>query len=171
MDKIRRIVTGHSKDGKSVVVSDSNVGSISLSEGKNFMPIWGKDSTPSHPNDESMDAGMEWFPTKGGHRFFIWTIPPLSQQSAKRKPDSEIEEILPGFLKYFEPKNPGMHTSDCVDCTYLISGTVFLELDDEVEIAMNAGDSVVQNGTRHRWHNRTEIPAVFVTTSIGSERD
>lgn len=170
MDKNRRIVTGHSEKGKSIVVSDTIEEAISISEGKNFITLWGRDSAPSHPTNDGMDKNMDWFPTKDGHRFFIWVIPPLSQQSAERKSDTEINKMLPGFLKYFEKDMPGMHTTDCVDCTYLLSGSVFLELDDAVEVEMKAGDSVVQNGTRHRWHNRTEIPAVFVTTSIGSER-
>lgn len=62
-----------------------------------------------------------------------------------------------------------MHTTDTVDCTYLISGTIVPGLDDNKEVSLKAGDSIVQNGTRHRWHNKTDIPAVFITTCIGSE--
>ncbi|PCJ92807.1 MAG: hypothetical protein COA50_14830 [Flavobacteriaceae bacterium] len=63
-----------------------------------------------------------------------------------------------------------MHTSDSVDCTYLISGSIVLELDENKKVELFEVDSVVQNGTRHKWYNEGEIPALLITTCIGSER-
>ncbi len=170
LNKIRRIVTGHSDNGKSIIVSDSFIDGISLGGGKNFIQIWGNDSIPSHPDNGSMDKKIDWFPKVGGHRFFVWVVPAKSNKSDQNKPKEEIEKLLPGFMQHFEPNNPGMHTTDSVDCTYLISGSIILELDDNEEIKLNQGDSIVQNGTRHRWHNRGGIPAVLITTCIGAER-
>lgn len=169
-NKIRRIVTGHSDNGKSIIISDSTIDNISLGAGKKFIKLWGNDHIPTHPDKGEMNENLDWFPNTGGHRFFIWVVPPKSENSEKPKSKSEIDALVPGFLKYFEADNPGMHTTDSVDCTYLISGEIILELDDKQETKLNAGDSIIQNGTRHRWHNRSNIPAVLVTTSIGSER-
>lgn len=169
-NKIRKIVTGHSDKGKSVIISDSITEGISLGGGKDFIPLWGTDSTPIHPDKGLQDKKMDWFPKIGGHRFFVWVVPPKSTNSDKPKTKAEIDDLLPGFIKHFEPNNPGMHTTDSVDCTYLISGSIILELDDNKETELNQGDSIIQNGTRHRWHNRGDIPAVLITTSIGSER-
>ena len=115
--KIRRIVTGHSKDGKSIVISDETIDNISLGGGKNFIQIWGNDATPIHPDKGIMDKGMDWFPKPGGHRFFVWVVPPKSENSGERKSDSEIHKLVPGFLDYFEKDTPGMHTTDTIDCT------------------------------------------------------
>lgn len=167
---MRRVVTGHSKNGKSIIVSDSKAESISLGGGKDFTQLWGDDSIPVHPDNGLMKEKMNWFPNAGGHRFFSWIVPPKSSKTENSKSKEEIENLLPGFLTHFEPNNPGMHTTDSVDCTYLISGSIILELDDQIEIELNEGDSIIQNGTRHRWHNRGEIPAVLITTCIGSER-
>ena len=169
-NKIRRIVTGHSDTGKAIIVSDSIIDNINLGGGKKFIQLWGNDSTPMHPDEGIMDENMDWFPKTGGHRFFVWVVPPKSENSEKPKSKAAINELVPGFLKYFEEDNPGMHTTDSVDCTYLISGKIVLELDDHKEVSSNEGDSIIQNGTRHRWHNRGIIPAVLITTSIGSER-
>lgn len=169
-NKIRRIVTGHSKLGKSIIVSDSIVDEINLGSGKEFVQLWGTDSTPSHPDNESMQENMDWFPKPGGHRFFVWVVPPKQKNPGKPKSKDEIEKLVPGFQQHFEPDNPGMHTSATLDCTYLISGSITLELDDNKEVDLKQGDSIIQNGTRHRWHNRAEIPAVLITTSIGSEQ-
>ncbi|OJJ21099.1 hypothetical protein BKI52_11045 [marine bacterium AO1-C] len=170
MNKIRRIVTGHTEEGKSTIVSDAEIDGVSISTGKHFIQLWGNDSIPVHPDQGVMSPNLDWFPQGGGHRFFVWVVPPQSQKENERKSKDEIEQLLPGFLKHFEPDNPGMHTTDSVDCTYLISGSIVLELDDNQEVELFAGDSIIQNGTRHRWHNRGEIPAVLITTCIGSQR-
>lgn len=170
MSKVRRVVTGHTEEGKSVIISDTTVDEISLGGGKEFVKIWGSDTIPQHPDKGVEQENLDWFPKPGGHRFFIWVVPPKSNKSKDQKTREEIEQLVPGFIQYFEEDNPGMHTTDCVDCTYLISGSIVLELDDKEEIELKQGDSIVQNGTRHRWHNRSSIPAVLVTTSVGSER-
>ena len=45
-----------------------------------------------------------------------------------------------------------------------------LELDDGATVTLNPGDTVVQNGTRHRWHNPGTVPAVVVAVLIGANR-
>jgi len=34
-----------------------------------------------------------------------------------------------------------------------------LELDDGVKLTLRPGDTYVQNGTRHRWSNKGDMPA------------
>ena len=45
-----------------------------------------------------------------------------------------------------------------------------LELDDG-ETILQTGDSVVQNGTRHRWSNRGQAPATLAIVLLGAPRD
>ena len=52
----------------------------------------------------------------------------------------------------------------------VLSGEVILELDDGAEKVLRAGDTVVQNGTRHRWGNRGTEPAVVAVFLIGAHR-
>jgi hypothetical protein len=44
--------------------------------------------------------------------------------------------------------------TDTIDYDLVLSGEVYLELDDGVAILLKPGDCVVQNGTRQAWHNR-----------------
>jgi len=83
---------------------------------------------------------------------------------------AEIEEKMPGVLAYMEPDNPGMHTTDTIDFEVVLSGEVVLELDDGAETVLRPGDTVVQNGTRHRWVNRGTEPAVWAAFIIGAHR-
>jgi quercetin dioxygenase-like cupin family protein len=71
---------------------------------------------------------------------------------------------------YQEADEPGMHTTDTIDFEYVISGELWLELDDGEEVHLRAGDTVVQNGTRHAWHNRGAEPCRCVVISIGAHR-
>ena len=63
-----------------------------------------------------------------------------------------------------------MHASDTVDWDLVISGEVWLELDDGKEVLLRAGDCVIQNGTRHAWHNRSSEPCVLAVAIVGARR-
>jgi quercetin dioxygenase-like cupin family protein len=82
----------------------------------------------------------------------------------------EFEEKLPGLVNHMERDHRGMHTTDTVDFEYVISGEVWLELDNGVEVHLRAGDTVVQNGTRHAWRNRGSQPCRMVTILVGAHR-
>lgn len=173
---IRRVVTGHSESGKAIVISDLKVDPLKLDmlPGREFTTLWAADKAAQHPDNGTMQNGLEWFPPPSGYRFFHWVVPAKGTEPPKQKTPEEglkeVNENLPGFMQYFEPDNPGMHTSHTVDFLYLISGEITLELDDGIEIDFKAGDTIVQNGTRHRWHNKGDIPAVFIVSSVGANR-
>jgi len=69
-----------------------------------------------------------------------------------------------------EPDNPGMHTTDTINFEYVISGEIGLELDNGKEVQLKAGDTVVQNGTRHAWRNKGSEPCRLVVCLIGANR-
>jgi mannose-6-phosphate isomerase-like protein (cupin superfamily) len=110
----------------------------------------------------------------GGYRFGLLTVPPATVPAPAdldiQAGLAEMEEKLPGLPAYVEPDNPGMHTTDTIDFEVVLSGEVILELDDGVEKVLRPGDTVVQNGTRHRWANRGTEPAVLAVFLIGAHR-
>jgi quercetin dioxygenase-like cupin family protein len=46
--------------------------------------------------------------------------------------------------------------------------TVALELDDGAEVVLGPGDTVVQNGTRHRWRNAGDTTARLAVFMCGA---
>ena len=50
-------------------------------------------------------------------------------------------------------RRAGMHRTATLDYDIVLEGTIGLELDNGAEVTLHPGDIVVQNGTRHRWHN------------------
>jgi len=61
-----------------------------------------------------------------------------------------------------------MHTTDTIDFEVVLDGTIILELDDGAQVTLNLGDTVVQNGTRHRWKNPGDEPARLALFIVGA---
>ncbi len=174
--KVRRVVTGHTAEGKATFASDSEVDAITmaLNPGAEFHQLWGGDVAPTFPDDGSPRDAPQYFPAVGGFRFGMFTVPPgsvkLPEDIDFPKAIAEVEEKLPGIAAHMEPDSPGMHTTDTIDFEYVISGEVWLELDDGEEVLLRAGDTVVQNGTRHAWRNKGTEPCRMVVFLIGAHR-
>jgi mannose-6-phosphate isomerase-like protein (cupin superfamily) len=180
---VRRVVTGHDSSGKAVFASDEQVAPALLSAmpGSEFHRLWGADAASTFPDDGSAPPQPTYFPPVGGFRFGMFTIPPspsgsLSGERAGAAPDiddmaaamAEIDEKLPGMLPYMETAEPGMHTTDTIDFEVILSGSCVLELDDGAEVTLEVGDTVVQNGTRHRWKNPGTEPCHLAVFLIGA---
>lgn len=174
---VRRVVTGHDQHGKARVVSDSLVAPVTLDllPGWAFHRLWGHDERPHFPDDGTQTDGQSYFPPAGGSRFVVFTIPP---GEVALPPDLDIaaafrdmEQALPGMAEHLERDSPGMHTTASIDYDFVLSGSVTLELDDGATVELNAGDLVVQNGTRHAWRNTGTEPCVVAVTLIGADHD
>jgi mannose-6-phosphate isomerase-like protein (cupin superfamily) len=63
-----------------------------------------------------------------------------------------------------------MPIHDTVDYATILSGEIWLILDDGAEVQLTPGDCVVQNGTQHAWHNRTPEPCVMAGVTVGAKR-
>lgn len=174
--RVRRVVTGHDGSGKSVFASDEEVDGLTMSvlPGSEFHRLWGGDEAPTYPGDGAMPAHEAYFPAVGGYRFGMFTLPPAGTEMAEgvdiAAGMAEVEQKLPGLLGHMEPEDPGMHTTDTIDFEVVLSGEVILELDGGAERRLRPGDTVVQNGTRHRWRNEGAEPAVLAVFMVGAHR-
>ncbi len=174
----RRVVTGHDAQGKAVFVADEAVEPVTLSlmPGSEFVRLWGADEPLRFPDDGSRPPHTTYFPPLGGFRFGLFTVPPDGGAGVPADVDveaalAEFAERLPGLAEFLEPDDPGMHTTPTLDCEVVLSGRVTLELDDGAEVVLGPGDTVVQNGTRHRWSNSGDVPAVLAVFIVGAHHD
>ena len=173
---IRCIVTGQNESGKSVFMRSTSVKPITLAlfPGYEFHRLWGSDSAPELPSSGTPPAQPRYFPSIQGFRFGFFTIPPDTTtriDGLNTAPAiEEIQQKLPGMLDVLERDHPDMHTTDTVDFDVVVSGEVVLELDDRAEVLLKAGDCVIQNGTRHAWHNRSSANCLIAVTLLGAQR-
>jgi hypothetical protein len=150
----RRVVTGHSNDGESVIVSDTV---IEKKVWRNeIRKIWGADSLPTFPNDGSLELeeDFSWFPPVGGYRFVQFTLIPDDTLTS-----NDIAQ-----------SNAGMHSSNTIDMLYVISGKCVHKMGDGSTVELKAGDTLIQNGTLHAWFNPFTEPCLVIGVLIGAYR-
>ncbi|MDR3101189.1 MAG: cupin domain-containing protein [Paraburkholderia sp.] len=176
---VRRIVTGE-KDGKSVFVSDgpvANTHDYAAVPGFQTTLAWATQQAVAllpHDGKDPVVGIRSVVPDPHGTRLLVVQFPPDSSlDSADFDPvaaGAEYAAHLPGLAETFEPDGAGMHRTISVDYDIIVSGELWLELDDGEIRHLKAGDIVVQNGTRHAWRNRGTAPAVMVAVLIGAAR-
>ena len=115
------------------------------------------------------------FPELGETRIRVVEIDPAEQAAADNLPEAErqvntdrISKELPGLNEHMETEDTAMHTTDSVDYGVVMSGKVALELDDGETVDLEAGDVIIQNGTRHAWRFKEKTTMLWVL--IGAER-
>lgn len=157
--QIRRVVTGHDEQGRSVFVSDASAPRAKDFKdipGYGFSQVWCS-ATPAEA-DQSQQGGS-LLPAAGGSSLLMISLPPDSVMAAPLDPQrafGEMVEALPGLIECFEPEAPGMHRTPTIDYVVIIEGELWLELDDGQERLVRSGDVVIQNGTRHAWRNKSD---------------
>lgn len=172
--KIRRVVTGHDAQGKSVFVSDGEAPrarSFAHFPGHAVAQVWSADAPPVVPHGgvDPTAARGSLIPPAGGNSLLLVDFPPDAVMGGAADPGAAFGELaaaLPGLIETFEPDAPGMHTTDTVDYAIVLDGEIWLELDNGAVKLVKAGDVVVQNGTRHAWRNRGErvVRVAFMMT-------
>ena len=168
MEAIRRVVTGHDEDGKAIVRSDERVAAAepAVLPGYQFFQLWGSDTAPEYPDSGTLPSFKTYLPAEGGLRFGVFTVPPARPNTGQR-PDRPspgevaraVDREVPGLMTYHEPDGSGFHKTPSIDFEVVLTGSVVLELDDGSRVELSQGDTVVQNGTRHRWVNVSDQPA------------
>ncbi|NIM93298.1 MAG: cupin domain-containing protein [Anaerolineales bacterium] len=180
---MRRVVTGHNKEGKAIVAIDGHaprVIELPNYPGYAMHEIWSTGKEPRLPfRGEDPTLKMSHFiPASGETRFSIMQVPPLSEIQELVKSGTidigqafaEFADAMPDMGKTMEPDNSGMHTTDSIDYIVVLSGEIWCELDDGDEVHLTPGESLIQCGTRHAWTNKGNEPCTMAAVMIGATR-
>ena len=163
---VRTVVTGHDAQGRSLVASDSLAGPDSPNT---YVPnhdpnvcltnIWTFASVPTSAVDEPIGSSKFTLkPAQGGAIFRYLELPPEST----RRYDG-IDEYFRNMdaggdqAQGAKKRHPAMHKTRTVDVLVVLTGEVWLLL-DEGEVLCRQGDFIVQRATNHAWSNRTDKP-------------
>jgi mannose-6-phosphate isomerase-like protein (cupin superfamily) len=142
---VRRVVTGHDKNGKAVVRIDDVRANWSVGRAnQQRQNIWTTNDLPVHFVEDGEDKGARQIGTTvpGGSVF-------------------RVAEFGPGVA-------PRVHRTDSIDYAVVMSGEIDMELDDTV-VHLKAGDVLVQRGTIHNWVNNGKEPCVIAFILIASD--
>ena len=169
---MKRVVTGHDENGKSVFLESGEPDKVVIAPGIVWREVWATYPDSSVPLNSNYKEGMhaKWqsvYPAKGETRARIVEFDPEKMESTfSAETIATFTKELPGLLEHMEPNNPGMHTTDSMDYGILLKGTMRLELDDGESIELEAGDIVVQNGTRHAWRYISKCTIAWILIGV-----
>jgi quercetin dioxygenase-like cupin family protein len=172
--KVRRVVTGHDENGKSVVAHDGTPPrskDFECTPGFSLSIVWTTDAGAPPSDQDATPTLKSVVPRSGESALHIVTFPPDTvMQGPTFDPAAAIQEHAteaPGLVDFFEPDHPGMHTTPTVDYGIVLEGEIWLELDDGKLVHLQQHDVVVQNGTRHAWRNKGAKPAKLAFVLLG----
>ncbi|KAL1900676.1 hypothetical protein Sste5346_002401 [Sporothrix stenoceras] len=144
---LRRIVTGHDGTGTAIFDSDTALSPIDprqsvkdadltdeerrLKPGGGFITLWRTDEAPAV-------AQGPWTDHHGNQTLSL---------------SSDIGATVRAVDMPPSMSSP-MHRTISLDIGVVLAGEVVLELDNGSEVTVGVGETVVQRGTIHAWHNR-----------------
>lgn len=173
----KRVVTAVDEKGRSIVSEETSLEPIEISvfPGSAFYTVWGYDNLPSVPVEQPSAVQAPFWPAPSGSRFGITLFAPGEAALAAEIDEAaynamvpEFEEKCPGYIDAFEPDGKGMHTSQTIEYLIVFSGELYLLLDDGAEVRLPAGTCIVENGTRHSFENRGDVPALLAWVLLGA---
>jgi quercetin dioxygenase-like cupin family protein len=158
--RVRRIVTGHRSDGKAVIVADEQLSGRALAEDAGaeatFFQLWATHEMPVDLTESAEVRQREGSDT---------TILGTGSGTVLR-----IGVLAPGA------RSP-LHRTVSLDYGICLEGECEMELDSGETARVRPGDVVIQRGTIHAWHNRSDAPCRFAwilldaqPLSVGSRR-
>ena len=135
--EVRRVVTGHDKNGKArVIIDELSDNVISRRAGQQSTVIWATDQMP--PNLETLND----------------LSPDVKSTTVANGTVFRVSRFEPGVA----PRN---HRTASMDYAVVISGQIDMELDDGEVVNLRAGDVLIQRGTVHNWTNPGTEPCII----------
>ncbi len=155
---VRRVVTGHDKNGTALVVMDGKVETKVRSAGVGSAVLWITDETPADISGDKDRAQREIGvpPPMNGSILRIVDFPPVTGDikvdNKAFTAEMGIGEQKRGGGKHIN--HPFMHRTKSIDYAIVLEGEIDMLLDD-TEVHMKPGDIMVQQGTNHAWVNNS----------------
>ena len=171
---MRRIVTGHNKEGKSVITIDGPPARSLGEEAGGLYELWNTDGNEINTLDEidRADGEVLLSPPNGGTKFRYFQINPTPEgvpaDLIEAATAEAFEKMGAAHHRVDTTRHPAMHKTKTIDYIILLKGDVTLLLDNE-EVDLKPFDVVVQRGTNHAWVNNGNEPALFIAVLIDSD--
>lgn len=166
---VRRLVTIDDPHGRSRAAEDAPATDVRLDPARPGFAstfIWGTDRTPATVARPPR-APHSLLPPPGGSVCRIVAFPPDAAHRGKAG-----EKQARAFFAAMgapqahapSPAQPYMQKARTLDLCLVLEGSIALVLDTG-EVHLQAGDVVVQRGTRHAWSNRSDRTCIVAISS------
>ncbi len=168
---IRRVVTTVDQSGKAVVLFDKLGTSKQVTKRNTVLHLlWVTHESPAQTS-ETQDRGAIEIgipPPPSGTVFRIVDFPPTSPEIEAMDVNFMQQHIEGAPKKGWAPRHPLMHRTRSIDYALILQGEIVMLLDDS-EVALKAGDVLIQQATNHAWVNRSSEPCRVAFVLIDAE--
>ena len=177
-NSVRRVVTGHDEQGRSIVVADGPAPFVHVNPADPewcstdvFRSAGAPAAIAAHPV-ETTEGPRRQLPTPHGTVIRVNNFRP----NLIREPDELRTMHSERLLRWVTPRRRpsakvggSAHAStETIDFAIVVSGEITMLL-DVGEVVLKAGDILIQCGTNHAWVNRSNAPAVVIFVLIDGE--
>ena len=175
MRKLRRVVTGHNEQGKSMAVFDGPPPNVTL--GGRLAEIWYANETPAS-NRGHAEASLRPLRMEPPARGSVFRCLELEPESKITDLDEAVRAALmretlaslsAEHVTVDTTRHPGMHRTRSIDYVVVLAGKVRMLL-DEGEVDLEPFDVIIQRGTNHAWVNRGTESVLLLAVMIDAER-
>jgi len=172
VEKIRRVVTGHDENGRSIFLWDENATAVKEMEsmpGLALTDLWQTNSSPADNigNSDVTDRPVVLEPPPNGSIFRLVEFPPDTAWRDRADAIDAFDSIDAGHAPVKGSDDPMMHKTSTVDYLIVIKGEIWAILDDS-EVCLKQGDTMIQRGTNHSWSVRTDEPCLLAAVLINA---
>jgi mannose-6-phosphate isomerase-like protein (cupin superfamily) len=173
VERIRRVVTGHDRDGKSIFIMDGkapNILEMKSMPGVALTDLWRTTTSPAlnGGNKDAAAGRIKLEPPGNGTILRIVEFPPDAAWRKTADAKAAFASIGAGGAPDRESGDPMMHTTATVDYIIVLKGEIYAIL-DKGEKLLKQGDILVQRGTNHSWSVRGEEPCVIAAILVSAK--
>ena len=172
-ERIRRVVTGHDKDGKSIFVMDGkapNILEMASMPGVALTDLWRTKTSPASNagNEDAATGKIKLEPPSNGTILRIVEFPPDTAWRKSADAKKAFASIGAGGAPDHDSGDAMMHTTATIDYIIVLKGEIYAIM-DKGEKLLKQGDILIQRGTNHSWSVRTKEPAIVAAILIGAK--
>lgn len=170
--KVRRVITGHDKDGKSVFLTDGTAPNIKEMEsmpGLALTDLWETIGSPASNNGNADAAArpVRLEPPRNGTILRIVEFPPDSAWRNRADARTAFDSIGAGHAPDKHSADPMMHKTATVDYIIVLKGEIYAIM-DKGETLLKTGDILIQRGTNHSWSVRGTEPCIIAAVLVSA---
>lgn len=171
--RVRRVVTGHDAQGKSIIAMDGiapNMKEMPSFPGLALTDLWETKGAPaSNEGDKDLaERPIRLEPPSGGTIVRIVEFPPDSTRPQSSDGREGFKAIGAGHAQDRSSSDPMMHRTGTVDYIIVLKGEIYAVMENG-ETLLKAGDVLIQRGTMHSWSVRGNEPCIVAAILVNAK--
>jgi len=171
--KVRRVISGHDSNGRSIIISDAlapNIKEMASMPGLALTDLWETVGAPASNEgcEDAVTRPVRLEPPAGGTILRIVEFPPDGQWRKIADAGEAFKSIGAGHAQDRRSGDPMMHKTSTVDYLVVLRGEIYAIL-DTCETLLRPGDVFIQRGTNHSWSVRGNEPCIIAAVLVNAK--